>query len=497
MNKVNSSSELAADSTDPSLPISISNGDADAVEGQGFLREGVERKAFGAFLYAALMAIASLVFINANQIYIMVDILNYPREEVGQASGNLVFADELFSLGLVSLWGALSDRVGRRWIFSLGFIFMGLSILLHPLCSCVFPSDFGSFFGSMLAVRLVFAMGASATTAMITACIGDFAGVNKRARVAGMVGFATGLGAIFAAFGLGRIPDFLDRIFASDASHRSANGAVKAMFLISGGLQLVNALITFAFLHTPATESHSGFIRRQQQRKMSILERIHKGVSAMRNPLVCLAYASGYVARADSIALNLFIPPWVDRVLTEKGICPSQVGAGDVYVRCKEAKRLSSSLIGTGHLAMLLAAPFFGIISDRIGSVRALNIPALAGFIAFGVLAMSVDDPQAKSTYLPVALAGMADIGMIIVSMAIIAQVSTDRHRGAIAGVYSFFGALGIIVTSKLGGFLLDRSSKQTHAFYTVALPSGLVLLASLLLSSCPKAKEELREDEP
>lgn len=490
MNKVNSTSELAADLTDPSLP--ISNGDV--VEGQGFLREGVERKAFGAFLYAALMAIASLVFINANQIYIMVDILNYPREEVGQASGNLVFADELFSLALVSLWGALSDRVGRRWIFSLGFIFMGLSILLHPLCSCVFPNDFGSFFRSMLAMRLVFAMGASATTAMITACIGDFAGVNKRARVAGMVGFATGLGAIFAAFGLGRIPDFLDRMFAHDASNRSANGAVKAMFLISGGLQMVNALITFAFLHTPSTDSDGGFIH--QQRQMSIMERIQKGVSAMRNPLVCLAYASGYVARADSIALNLFIPPWVDRVLTERGICPPQVGAGDEYVRCKEAKRLSSSLIGTGHLAMLLAAPFFGIISDRIGSVRALNIPALAGFIAFGVLAMSVDDPQAKLTYLPVALAGMADIGMIIVSMAIIAQVSTDRHRGAIAGVYSFFGALGIIVTSKLGGFLLDRSSKQTHAFYTVAVPSGLVLLASLLLSSCPKAKEELSEGE-
>jgi MFS family permease len=75
---------------------------------------------------------------------------------------------------------------------------------------------------------------------------------------------------------------------------------------------------------------------------------------------------------------------------------------------------------------------------------------------------------------------GLADIGMIITSMALIASQSSPSQRGALAGVYSLFGAVGIIVTSKVGGYLFDSYS-ETSSFAVVFLSNSALLVFVLL----------------
>lgn len=452
--------------------------------GGRLLRAGVSTGCFVAFLFAAMMAIAGLVFINADQTYVMVDILDYPRAEMGSAAGALVFADEILSVIMVSVWGALSDRMARRWVFAAGLTFMALATALHPWAHVVFPSSISSFFVSLLFFRLLFALGGSASTATLTALIGDYSRESSRARVAGITGFSTGIGALFAALVLSRLPTF----FAHDSNlvpgglRDIPNGGATLVitFAVTAGLLLVAALVAALFLHSPPD------LLDRQNREMSFLQRLRIGVTAMRNPLVLLAYLSGFVARADSIALTLFIAPWVDNYMTAAGLCPPRDPSA--LTRCQAAKRQASTLMSISHTAMLLGAPLFGILSDRLGAVKAVAIPAGAGMAAFGLL-LGMTNPQSRFVYLAMALAGLADIGMIISSMALMAAVSAPEHRGAFSGVYSFFGALGIIVTSKVGGYLFDRV-RETAAFSVVAISSGVVFLATITIAASYKASE-------
>lgn len=66
-------------------------------------------------------SIAFLVFLNSSVSFVVTDLIG--REEgVGDAVGNLGFADELVALVACPFWGLLSDRVGVRtvcWVLKL------------------------------------------------------------------------------------------------------------------------------------------------------------------------------------------------------------------------------------------------------------------------------------------------------------------------------------------------------------------------------------------
>jgi MFS family permease len=60
-------------------------------------------------------SIAFLVFLNSSVSFVITDLIG--REKgVGDAVGNLGFADELLALVACPLWGLLSDRIGVRYV---------------------------------------------------------------------------------------------------------------------------------------------------------------------------------------------------------------------------------------------------------------------------------------------------------------------------------------------------------------------------------------------
>lgn len=430
------------------------------------IRPDVSYYRFAIFLWCCTLSIASLVFINATQTFVLIDILSYPRGLIGNASGSLAFADEILSLMLVSLWGLLSDRIGRGPVMAAGLGFMSLSIALYPWSSYVFPSTFGSFFKSMLFYRLIFAVGGSGTTAMITALIGDFAAPGTRAKVAAFTGTSAGFGALLAVLLFARLPILIPSSLA------------QLLQLENPKIYMTFGIMAFILLLTSLLASF-GLTKAYQQtfERSSFWSRLRCSLAAAKNPLVSIAYFSGFVARADSIALNLFIGPWVDNYMTKTGRCPP-IHDG-ILVRCEPAKRMTSNLMSVSHVATLIGAPFFGIFCDRLGPIHGVALPALMGFISFGAL-YSAKAPDSPIVYCFMFLSGLADIGMIISSMALISSQSSDSQRGALAGMYSLFGALGIIVTSKLGGYMFDHLW-ETAPFLIVSISSATLLFLIVL----------------
>ena len=118
-----------------------------------------------AFYAACLVGLAAFTFIAAAQSTLL-ELLGVADDDKGSVSGHLGVAAELVLLVAVGVFGSLSDRIGRRPVFAVGFVVVALGLVLAP------------FAGSVLALgvfRVVFALGAAAVTGMISTVVSDFA----------------------------------------------------------------------------------------------------------------------------------------------------------------------------------------------------------------------------------------------------------------------------------------------------------------------------------
>jgi len=77
-------------------------------------------------------------------------------------------------------------------------------------------------------------------------------------------------------------------------------------------------------------------------------------------------------------------------------------------------------------------------------------------------------------------------VGCIITSGVLIAEQAPDRLRGSVVGVFTFTGAVGILVASVVGGYLFDHWMKA-GPFVFFGLISALVLVWTLVLRGRPE----------
>lgn len=255
---------------------------------------------------------------------------------------------------------------------------------------------------------------------------------------------------------------------------------------------------------------------------------------AFSDSRIAFGYLGGFVARASTVAISLFIPLFVNTYFISNGFCRGSPDdpSPELKKECRAAYVLSSILTGVVQLVGLLCAPLFGFLSGRRPG-RVNYAVAVAG--AFGVVGYVVL-PQLVSPELGngdgrggspailavVALVGVGQIGVIVCSLGSLGQgvigvelprrtwrepsmapdddesadsdalvdeadddkaVSRVRLKGSIAGVYSLCGGLAILLLTKVGGLLFDKVSRGAP-FYMMAAFNGVWLVASLLMDA-------------
>lgn len=215
---------------------------------------------------------------------------------------------------------------------------------------------------------------------------------------------------------------------------------------------------------------------------------------------------------AASVGISLFIPLFINA---------SQCGhpahdIGDIKTHCRQAYVIAAQLTGVSQVFALLFAPIFGFLPFQYRSFHVPLMVATAsgvvGYIAFATMPTSKTSPV---SFVIVALLGVSQIGAIVSSLSLVSEfVTGDRSlpreganarspspagehyeetsplmdraatsqnhedvKGAIAGVYSFFGSLAILVLTKLGGVLFDRLGPGSP-FYLLAFFNSALLLA-------------------
>ena len=127
-----------------------------------------------AFLVHCSASILFLVFLNASQPFLIHQLEANSKVDGGQPSragslsGSLIFYDELLSTFASLLWGALSEIIGLAAVTSMTYLFIAMGLVTYTLPSKPWPD--------LIPARLVFAIGGSGATAMLSGILSEYSG---------------------------------------------------------------------------------------------------------------------------------------------------------------------------------------------------------------------------------------------------------------------------------------------------------------------------------
>ena len=345
-------------------------------------------------------------------------------------------------------------------------------------------------------------------------------------RVAGFVGMFTGCGALIALAVFLPLPArFQDRGVEPDR-------AVKHSFYIVAGFALFLALWCFVGLRRLAFENSSkdnaengGTVTSQFT---SIGHNLRAAILAgFQRRDIALGYIGGFVARASSVGISLFIPLLVNQLFLDSHLCEPEssldtpAGLPDIKRRCPQAYVLAAELTGICETVALVAAPIFGYASARI-SRRGLPmmVASAAGVIGYCLLPTQFDPDGAQTgkraaAFIAVSLIGVSQIGAIVCSLGVLGsgvlagskshdnnptnamnggygereallgigaskseeKLSLSQAKGSVAGIYSFYGGAAILILTKLGGSLFDTVDVGAP-FYIMAVFNAVLFVA-------------------
>lgn len=403
------------------------------------------------YLFSAFITIGMLAFIAFIQPYLLNANLQVPADQQGRVLGLLGVSNEIISLLLVAPFGALSDKIGRRPVYTLGFLWLAAGFFLYPLATTI---------PQLLGCALFFSVGVAAVGCMLATVLADIPAERSRGLFVGITGFCQGLGATLAVLVLGRVPQKL------------AAGGLDPMTAgrLTLGVAAVLCIITAIFCWLGLKRGRPG----GEAERMPLRQVLATGIAAARtNPRIWFAYMLQFVSFADRIIIGTYFSARLQQTAIAHGqtVAQATAAATKPYV--------------IANSAGLLCAIFFGIALDRMNRVTA---GALAMFVAgVGYIAGGfVGDPTSEWITLVAILLGMGQICAILASQTVLGQEAPAEVRGAVFGLAGIFASFGILFTSSVGGWLYDVVDQGAPFFLIGGVNMIVMLFGIYLLRSRP-----------
>ena len=215
-------------------------------------------------------------------------------------------------------------------------------------------------------------------------------------RVAGYVGMFTGCGALIAL-----------AVFLPLSAHFQEAGstpahALQLSYYIVAGTAFALAIICFIGLRrlqSEAGKSWSSLFSKsshdlQTPGTRSVVSSWRRLVIAMQQGFqqadISLGYLGGFVARASSVGISSFVPLLVNAAFLSSGLCPAPpdtpAGLPDIKRQCPRAYIVAAQLTGVSQLVALLFAPVFGYSTARYGKLP-LTLASVAGIVGYPLFA--------------------------------------------------------------------------------------------------------------
>ncbi len=409
------------------------------------LQPGITRRNALTYLYASFFTIGIVSFMSFMQPYVLAENLRIPSDQQGGVTGILSFSYELVMLVLVAPMGALADKIGRRRIYQLGFLWIGAALAVFPLAQNLPQLVMG---------RILFAVGAAAITSMMATVLADYPQEKSRGLLVAASGIANGLGAMTLVIVLSRLP----AIFA--ASGVDTLQAGRMTYWVATCLCIVTALIVGGGLQ-PGKPG--------KQQKQPLNQLLRDGLAAVRgNPRIAVACLAAFVARGDLIVISTFFALWANQVAQAQGL------------GLEEAIRKAAMYIIIIQGSSLLWAPIWGVVLGRIDRLTAVAVALLIASV--GYLWVGFSPSPIVVAFIPAAiLLGIGEFSAIMSGAALIGQSAPEDIRGSVIGLFNVCGSIGILCITIIGGIVFDAWMPGAP-FVVVGLFNFFVCVVAILV---------------
>ncbi|MCK6372078.1 MAG: MFS transporter, partial [Gammaproteobacteria bacterium] len=389
------------------------------------MRVGVTNRHVFTLFFVSFFSIAMMNSVGIMQAYLFNEMLRIPANEQGALTGTLLVVQELVVLTLVGFAGAVSDRIGRPPVFAMGFALLAVGYCLYPLAS----GDIDTVKLELVMFRLFIASGVACVNVMLASVANDYPVDATRAKMIAAVFIFNGVGIATLPRLIGGLPQrFIDMGFDPVIAGRYAYWCLTATCLM-----LAMALLWGLKPGAPV----------QSSTREPMLATLKIGLAAGREPRVALGYAAAFVSRADLAVVSQFLTLW----LVREGMAQGMTVA--------EATIKATTFYVVIQAFALPWAVIFGIVLDRIDRVKGLALGMTVAFIGYASLGL-LDNPLDWPMYVAAAFVGAGEMGANISATSLIGKEAPERGRGAVLGLFSLFGAVGIMVVGLVGGWLFD-----------------------------------------
>ena len=384
------------------------------------LVEGVTKTNFFSICYGALTTIGLLTFISYATTYVLMENLSYQRNQIGTIVGDLQVVAEIALLIIFLPVGLIADKIGRRQVYSFGMFAMGLSYFLYPLATGI---------GELTIYRIVFAIGMGAATGMLGTVTADYPQNHTRGKMIAVTGILNATGVIIVSLVFARLPENFAQM-----GYDQVTAGMYAMWVVAGMCLITSTVVALGLQKGTPTE---------EQKKIPYIQQIKSGLEEGRNPRILLAYASAFVARSDLVILGTFLVLW-------------GVATGiDMGMTTSEATKAARLVFVTASISALIASPIIGYLIDKVDRILAVSVCmalASAGYLSMFFID-NVLDPGSRPFFI---LLGVGQQCAFFAATTLLGQEAPKMKRGAIVGVFNLAGALGILISTGVGGRLFD-----------------------------------------
>ncbi|MCC7257588.1 MAG: MFS transporter [Gammaproteobacteria bacterium] len=419
--------------------------------GPFWLQPGVTAGNMLTLFAGAYSTIGLLTFIALSTPYVLTVYLQVPQGEQGAVSGYLHTFQEVIAIAVFGPLGVLADRIGRRAVYVGGLVLMGIAYALY---------SYATSLPELYVYRFVYAVGIAAGTGMLGTIGPDYTEERSRGIAVAFTGILNALGVITVTIGLGKLPHF----FVERGASQEAAGH-DAHFVVAG--------LCFAFALLLAVGLKGGTVVARTER-LPVRELFRSGLAeAQANPRIALSYVCAFIARSDLVLLGTYSVLWGTTAAAAQGMDAAQSLA--------EGRKV----FATASFAALLWLFVIGFVLDRVNRVTGIIVCmtiACAGYLG----TMLIDDPLSTTAIPLLVLLGIGQISAFAGAQTLISKEAAQANRGSVIGMFNMFGAVGILVSTFVGGILFDSVGPHAPFVFVGVLTLGLIAAAVVCRIKAP-----------
>lgn len=412
-----------------------------------WLQPGVSMVNAVVFCYASFATIGLLTFISTGTALVLNVNFGIPVDQQGTISGDLVIVTEIVQLMVFGVVGILSDRIGRRELFSAGMFVMGVAYLLYPFASSI---------SELIVYRALYAAGLGAATGMLQTIVADYPQDRSRGKLVALGGAFNGIGVIVVTVVFGR--------FAPPALIEAGYDAMTTTRIVHGIIFVVCTVSSIIFL----LGLKKGTPARKEERPPIRTLMLSGYAEARRNPRIALAYACAFVARSDLVILGTFVVLWGTVAGVAQGLDPAVAAAR------------GAGIFGIASAAALLWLGVLGTFMDRFNRVTVVIVCMALAAIGYSSMWL-VDDPLSPAAIPYLLLLGVGQVSAFFGATTLLSLEAPKLSRGAVVGAFNMSGAIGIFFASGLGGRLFD-SIGPAAPFGLIGFLNAVVMLLAIVV---------------